>query len=468
MSHRIQSILALLTLCFPLPEGALARQNLAAVETYVAAEMTRQQIPGVALAIVRNGETLLARGYGIANVEHDVAVTAETIFQSGSVGKQFTAAAAMLLVEDGRLALADPVTKFLPDAPAHWRDITIRHLLTHTSGLPDYTAGTIDYRRDYTEVELLKFAYALKLEFQPGARWNYSNTGYVVLGIVIRKASGQFYGDLLRERVFGPLGMKTARIITEEDIVPHRAAGYRLAGKELKNQQWVAPKLNTTADGSLYLSLNDMLAWDAGVRSQRLLRQESWKQVFAPVSLNSGRTYPYGFGWAVEDFAGRRAHRHGGAWQGFKSAIARFPDEDLTIIVLANLAQANPEKIADDVASILDPSLKPPDLKPIPETDPAMQTRLRRLLEQAAAAKLDPAEFAYVRAGFFPGAAKAYAEMLHDAGAIRRLALLDAKELGDDRVCVYDAEFERRTFQVRIAVAPDGKVASFGVRPKLP
>lgn len=467
MIHRTHYILALLTLC-TLPEAALARQDLAAVETYVAAEMGRQKIPGVALAIVRNGETLMARGYGIANVEHDVAVTAETIFQSGSVGKQFTAAAAMLLAEDGRLALADPVTKFLPDAPAHWRDITIRHLLTHTSGLPDYTAGTIDYRRDYTEDELLKFAYPLKLEFPPGARWNYSNTGYVVLGIVIHKASGQFYGDLLRERVFGPLGMKTARVITEEDIVPHRAAGYRLVGKELKNQEWVAPRLNTTADGSLYLSLNDMLAWDAALRSQRLLRQESWKQVFAPVSLNSGRTYPYGFGWAVGDVAGRRAHRHGGAWQGFKSAIARFPDDDLTIIVLANLAQANPEKIADDVAAILDPSLKPPDLEPVPETDPEMHARVRRLLEQAAAAKLDPAEFAYVRAGFFPGAAKAYAEMLQDAGAIRRLALLEAKELGDDRVCVYDAEFEKRTFQVRIAVAPDGKVASFGVRPKLP
>ena len=149
--------------------------------------------------------------------------------------------------------------------------------------------------------------------------------------------------------------MKTARIITEEDIVPHRAAGYRLTRGELKNQSWVAPRLNTTADGSLYVSLNDMVAWDAGIRGGRVLKSESWKQVFTPVSLNSGNPYPYGFGWSVEEFAGHRSQRHGGAWQGFKTFIARFPDDDLTIIVLANLAQAIPERIVDGIAAILDP-----------------------------------------------------------------------------------------------------------------
>jgi CubicO group peptidase (beta-lactamase class C family) len=457
---------ALLALSLAVSASAVAREDLAAVDKYVTDHMARQRIPGVALAILRNGKTLMARGYGVANVEHDVPVTPETIFQSGSVGKQFTAAAAMLLVEDGRLALTDPLTKFFPDAPAAWNRITIRHLLTHTSGLPDYTAGTIDYRRDYTEDELRRFAYGLTLEFEPGARWNYSNTGYVLLGILIHKSSGQFYGDLLRERVFGPLGMKTARIITEADIVPHRAAGYRLVEKELKNQEWVAPMLNTTADGSLYLSLNDMIAWDRALRSRQLLRQESWAQVFTPVALNSGKTYPYGFGWSVDDLAGHRTERHGGSWQGFKTAIARFPDDDLSIIVLANLAQANPEKIADDIAAILDPSFKPAELTPITDSDPAMQARVRRLLEQAASGKLNPDEFAYVRAGFFPNATKAYAEMLGQAGALRRLVLLESKELGDDRVCVYDVEFHKQAFQVRIAVAPDGKVAGFGLRSK--
>jgi N-acyl-D-amino-acid deacylase len=435
------------------------------ISAFVASELARQKIPGVAVGVVQKGVTTMAQGYGLANVEHEVRVTPATIFQSGSVGKQFTAAAVMLLVEDGKLSLNDPLTKFFPEAPQHWQRITVRHLLTHTSGLPDYTGGMIDYRRDYTEDELVRFAYGLKPEFAPGARWNYSNTGYVVLGATVRKASGQFYGDLLRDRVFGPLGMKTARIITEEDIVPHRAAGYRLSRGTLKNQEWVAPRLNTTADGSLYISLQDMLAWDAGVRAGRVLKPDSWQQVFTPMTLNSGKSYPYGFGWTLEDFAGRSAQRHGGSWQGFKTHIARFPKDDLTIIVFANLAQADVEKISDGIAAIIDPQLTRPPLKPLTTSDAAADARVRRLLADAAAGKLTPDEFAYVRAGFFPDAAKAYASMLREAGEVKTLTLLDNRELGDDRMYVYDVTFARRTLRLRLAVAPDGKLAAFSLNP---
>ncbi|MCA1559444.1 MAG: beta-lactamase family protein [Acidobacteria bacterium] len=457
--------LVIAALTFVAAPPITARLDLARVDSLVQAEMARQKIPGVAVAVIRKGAPVKAQGYGKANVEHDVAVTTETIFQSGSVGKQFTAAAVMLLVEDGRLSLADPLPKFFADAPPNWQRITVRHLLTHTSGLPDYTDGTIDYRRDYSEEELLRFAYGLTLEFEPGARWNYSNTGYVVLGIVIRKASGMFYGDVLRTRVFDPLGMRTARIITEEDIVPHRSAGYRLVRGELKNQNWVAPKLNTTADGSLYLSLQDLIAWDAGIRAQRVLRSDSWARIFTPVTLNSGNTYPYGFGWSVDDFAGRPAQRHGGSWQGFQTHIARFPDADLTIIVLTNLAQANPERIRDGIAAIVEPALTRPELKPITDTDPALQTRVLRLIADTAAGRLSPAEFAYVRAGFFPDTAQSYADTLRDAGAVTKLTLLEKRKLGDDETYTYDVAFARKTLRLTIAIAPDGRIASFSVRP---
>lgn len=458
----LASAAALVTIVLCTPSAA---QDLTVVDRFVASEMQRQKIPGVAVAIVRGGVPIKAQGYGLANVEHQAPVTPATIFQSGSVGKQFTAAAVMLLVEEGRLALSDPLTTFFPDAPAHWKTITVRHLLTHTSGLPDYTAGTIDYRRDYTEDELLQFAASLKPEFPAGERWNYSNTGYVLLGIIIRKASGQFYGDFLRDRLFIPLGMKTARVITEEHIVPNRAAGYRLAGGELRNQRWVAPMLNTTADGSLYLSLEDLVAWDAGVRARRVLKAESWKQVFTPVALNSGKPYPYGFGWNVAAFAGRPAQSHGGSWQGFQTYLSRLPADDLTIIVLTNLAQANPGRISEGIAAILDPSLAVPELAPIPDLDERMQARVRRLLADAAAGTLTPEEFAYVRAGFFPNAARTYAAMLTEAGAVTGLALLEQRELGDDRVYTYDVAFAGRTLRLRLAVAPDGKLAGFQLSP---
>jgi CubicO group peptidase (beta-lactamase class C family) len=344
--------------------------DLGPVDAFVQTERDRQKVPGVAVAIVRGGEVVKAQGYGLANVEHQVAVRPETIFQSGSVGKQFTSTAVMLLVEEGKLALSDPLTRFFPEAPAPWRGITVRHLLTHTSGLPDYGPETVDYRKDYTEEELARLAFGLKLEFAPGSRWNYSNTGYVLLGIIVGKVSGRFYGDLLAERVFAPLGMKTARVISEADIVPNRAAGYRLVDGQLKNQEWVAPKLNTTAAGSLYLSVLDLVAWDRGLRAGAVLKPASWGAVLTPVRLNSGRPYPYGFAWGVEETAGQAVHRHGGAWQGFTSAIARFLGSDLTVVVLANLAEADPTRFVDGIASLLDSRLAKPELAPIADTEP--------------------------------------------------------------------------------------------------
>jgi N-acyl-D-aspartate/D-glutamate deacylase/CubicO group peptidase (beta-lactamase class C family) len=330
------------------------------VDQIVRAQMAAQRIPGLAVAVIRGGQVLKAQGYGLANVEHDVPVTPETIFQSGSLGKQFTAAAVMLMVEDGTLALTDPLIKFYPGGPAAWRDVTIRHLLTHTSGIPDYNDGRLDYRRDYTEDDLARFASEQPLHFSPGAEWKYSNTAYILLGAIVRKASGRFYGDVLRDRVFAPLGMTTARVISEADIVPHRAAGYRLAQGTLQNQEWVSPSLNTTADGSLYLSLNDLIAWDRGVRARDVLTPDSWNAIVEPVRLNSGRRHPYGFGWDVDRIAGQPVMSHGGAWQGFKTYIVRYLGDDLTIIALANLAQAQPERVVKAIAAHYLPALRQP------------------------------------------------------------------------------------------------------------
>jgi N-acyl-D-amino-acid deacylase len=333
------------------------------VDTIVRTEMAKQRIPGVAVAVIRNGETIKAEGYGEANVEHHVPVTPETIFQSGSLGKQFTAAVVMTLVDEGKLALTDSVTKFFPDAPASWRAITIQHLLTHTSGIANYTAGKVDYRKDYTEEELVKLAYGLPLDFAPGEQWRYSNTGYLILGAVVRKVSGHFYGDLLRDRVFQPLGMTSARVISEADIVPHRAGGYQLENGTLQNQGWVSPSLNTTADGALYLSLRDLVAWAGGVRRQAILKPDSWKATLTPVRLNNGRRHPYGFGWALDRIAGYDIYRHGGSWQGFRTHIARYvaPDgADVTIIVLANLAEAEPARIVNAIAAHYMPTLRDP------------------------------------------------------------------------------------------------------------
>jgi CubicO group peptidase (beta-lactamase class C family) len=340
---------------------------LDSVDRYVTAELSRERIPGISVAVLRGDSVLLARGYGFANVEHDVPATDSTIYQSGSVGKQFTAAAVVMLAEEGRLGLDDPITKYLPEGGNAWRRLTVRHLLTHTSGIPDYADSTLDYRRAYSEPDLVRLATSLPLQFPPGERWSYSNTGYLLLGAVIRKVTGRFYGDFLRDRIFVPTGMPTARVISESDIVRHRAAGYELVGGRLQNQSWVSPEINTTADGSLYLSVRDLSAWAIALNHGRVPSRSVLEASWTPVRLNNGGAYPYGFGWRVGEQRGYRQIGHTGSWQGFKTSIQRYPDFDLTVIVLANLAEAQPEAISYGIAGIIEPALTAPHLLARPE-----------------------------------------------------------------------------------------------------
>lgn len=436
-----------------------------AIERLIAREMQAQRIPGLALGLVRRGQVLKARGFGTAHLEHAVPVTRSTLFQSGSLGKQFSAVALMLLVQDGLLALDDSITRFFPEAPPHWQPITVRHLLTNTSGIPDYE-GALDYRKDYSEDELARFAFALPLEFPVGTRWNYSNTGYVLLGILMRKASGRFYGDLLRERVFAPLGMKTARVISEEDVIAHRAAGYRLVGGNLKNQEWVAPLLNTTADGSLYLSLDDWLRWEQALRERKVLSQASWQEVFKPVQLRSGARYPYGMGWFLHDGRGPARYQHSGSWQGFKTAYLHAIDADLSVIVLCNLAEADPMRIAERVAQHYVPAFKPRPPRAQVDPDPQRAAQVRSLVEATASGQLRPADFDPLPTGFFPGQAAAFGGLLRGLGPVQSVELLERYELGDDQMLNYRVWVGGRPFRVGLGIAPNGRYSSYSLQPE--
>jgi CubicO group peptidase (beta-lactamase class C family) len=337
--------------------------HFGAVETFVKSEMDRQHIPGLALLVARDGKTVRAQGFGFSNLEHSVTVKPETIFQSGSVGKQFTATAVMMLVEEGKIGLDDSITKYFPEAPATWKPVTVRHLLSHTGGFTDYPKG-FDFRKDYTEAELFKVVAGIPLAFAPGTKWKYSNLGYLTLGILVHRVTGKFYGDVLEERIFQPLGMHTTRIMSEADIIPNRAAGYRLVKGQVKNQEWVSPTLNTTADGSLYFSILDLAKWDAALYNEKLLKRSSLEQMWTPVKLNDGKPNSghYGFGWEITNSHGHRVIGHQGSWQGFETQISRYVDDKLTVVVLSNLAGGDPGKIAEGVARIY--LANQPDAKP--------------------------------------------------------------------------------------------------------
>lgn len=440
------------------------RQTAASIDSIVAEEMTKQRYPGLAIAVVQRGEFVGIKGFGLANLEHSVPVTKSTIFQTASLAKQFTAVAVMLQVEDGKLDLDDAITKFFPGAPTSWNAITVRHLLTHTSGIPDYEDGKLDYRKDYTEDELVQFALGLPLDFPAGLRWSYSNTAYILLGVIVRKASGQFYGDVLRDRVFAPLGMSTARVISEEDIIKHRAAGYRLSGEALKNQEWVAPKLNTTADGSLYLSLQDWLVWEEALRKKAVLRAASWETVFTPVRLNSGKTYPYGLGWGLHDGRGPARYSHTGQWQGFTTAYLHAIDADLSVIALGNLAEGNPMKIVERIAEIYVPDLLRPALPKPTDPDPALMARVRALLEATIAGTLRESEFEFLGPSFFPAVPLAYKKLLDGSSPVERIELLEQRELGDDTVLRLRAVVGGKPLLIDLSITPTGRLSLYRLR----
>ncbi len=347
---------------FLLPILLLVQADTAAINRYVRVELARQHIPGLSLAVLQGDRVLVSRGYGLANVELRVAASDSTVYQSGSMGKQFTAALVEMLVANRQVRLDDSIVRWFPEGRDLWRGITVRQLLTHTSGIAQYTDSTFDYRKDITEDELVKFAASRPLDFQPGEGWSYSNTGYVLLGALIHRVSGRFYGDLLRDSVFRPLGMNDSRIISEHDIVPNRAAGYQLENGQLKNQDWVAPMLNTTADGALYFTVRDLTRWAIALNHRRMVGAGLLDTAWTAVRLTDGATYPYGFGWFLLPQRGLPRISHTGSWQGFKTVIARYPKSGLTVIVLANLAEAQVGAIAYGIAGLLDPALQPPHL----------------------------------------------------------------------------------------------------------
>lgn len=400
LTHRVCAVV-LLALSVSVPaqaatRPALSAQQLTSIDTFVTAEMKREHVPGVAVGVYSRGKILLAKGYGTANVELAVPVKSQTIFQSGSVGKQFVSAAVMMLVEEGKLSLDDSITMYFPDAPASWKPILLKNLLSHTSGLSEYETpertkpgGPFSFRMDYTEDELVKNVEALPIENPPGDKWDYRNTNYLLLGILIHRVSGAPYADFLDRRIFKPLGMSATRLISDADIIPNRAAGYELHGTELKNQEWVSPTFNSTADGTLYFNVLDLARWDAALYTTQLLKRSSFDRMWTVFPLNDGKPNPagYGFAWFIGNQNGHKVIEHGGAWQGFTCDISRYPDDSLTVVVLTNLdgGHARPAMFAHVIAGLADAPLLPPKLTAIADAQPAIAASLRSLLDRISA-----------------------------------------------------------------------------------
>jgi CubicO group peptidase (beta-lactamase class C family) len=455
---RIAALLLACVACAALP----ARADK--LDDAILHEMKRSHVPGVSVLVARNGKVIREQGYGMADLEHNIKVTPKTVFQSGSIGKTFTAALIVLLAEDGKLKLDDPISLHLANTPKAWEGITVRHLLTHTSGLGDPYAK-LDFRKDYTDEELIAFEGAIPTRFAPGEKWAYSNMGYHLLGFIANKVGGKFYGDQLRERIFAPLGMQT-RIISESDIIANRSSGYEWDGKQIKNQAWVAPRLNTTADGSLYLTARDLLLWDQAMYGDKILNEKQRAASFTPVKLNNGKSAPYGYGWQLDPVNGHRSISHGGSWQGFKTQLSRLVDDKLTVIVLANSASANPVKLTNLIFAHYEPKLAKVPEKAIEDTEPAVMARARAAVASLTAGQVPAALGGQAALGLTPEYIKFLAPQLKELGPLLGVEALTRAVDGEKRRYRYRFRHADEMLIVDVTIGKDDLIEALRLRPE--
>jgi CubicO group peptidase (beta-lactamase class C family) len=315
--------------------------------------------PGAAVLVARDGQVLMRKAYGAASVELGVPLRPEHVFRLGSITKQFTATAVLMLVDEGKVALDDEITRWYPDYPTQGRHITVEHLLTHTSGIQSYT-GMPTYvagmRRDLTPDELIAVFRDQPMEFAPGERWNYNNSGYALLGGIIEKVSGMPYGEFIRTRIFEPLGMRHSYYETASAVIPGRVPGYdRTPDGTIRAANWLS-MTQPYAAGSLISTVDDQLLWQRAVAEGRMLKPETWRRAHTAYRLSDGRSAGYGYGWFVGEAAGRPSIEHGGDINGFSSNGLWIPSERLHVIVLSNRereAERNPDEISRRIAERL-------------------------------------------------------------------------------------------------------------------
>ena len=306
------------------------------VDDLVKDEMARHQIPGLALKVVQHGVEPKTAAYGFANLEWDVPATTETVFEIGSVTKQFTAACILLLVEQGKLSLDDPIHLYLTNTPASWEKITVRQLLTHTSGIKNYTTlDGFELARHLTQAQFITQLGAVPTVFPPGEKFSYSNSGYNLLGYIVENVSGQKYWDFLSARILRPLHMSATTNREPSRILKLRAAGYdRDKTNGLVNRD--VDYTDLFSAGEIVSTVGDLMKWDAALDSEIILKNSSKVQMWTSARLNNGQATGYGFGWFLEDLNGHKLIGHPGSTSGFSAANLRFPDDGLTIIVLCN------------------------------------------------------------------------------------------------------------------------------------
>ena len=446
-----------------------------AVDAYMKAEIAKRHIPGAALIVIQHGRIVKVQGYGVSTVEHDVPVIPDTVFELASVTKQFTAAAIMLLVEENKIGLDDPISKYLADTPDTWRGITVRHLLTHTAGLAGLEKNfaslqTGPIRAYYSTATMYASAKKDVMSFAPGERWQYSDVGYFLLGMIIEKASGQRYAEFLGARFFQPLGMTHTTVLDQSAIIRNLASGYTLRKGELVRIQRNT-QIDLPSHFGVFSTVTDLAKWEFALSSGKVLTASSLEKMWTAVRLNDGTSFPYGFGWGVDEIRGHRVISHTGITG---TQYSRYADDELAVIVLTNLgahvgaSEVNSWGLTNGVAGHFIPNMLVSSLAEQPLPDPRLLEQAKDLLASVAAGEDAPAMTPGLRKAITPENRKFLAQRLNTLTSFTFIACENVEGrvlewLGSrvSRLCYYKLRTPDETRYYTFSLTADGKVANF-------
>ncbi|MEO5734714.1 MAG: serine hydrolase domain-containing protein [Rubrivivax sp.] len=358
------------------------------IDRFAAQTLRVYGVPGLVVGVYRDGRLVSARALGQAQLELKVKARVDHVFEIGSISKQFTAYAVLMLAERGQVELNAPVGRYLSGLPESWSGISLHQLLTHTSGLPDLEEafGYAIYRETYSDAEFGKRLFALPLNFEAGEKWAYSNTNYWLLARVIEQVSNLRYADFMATQIFKPLGMRSTRSSLPSELLPGRAAGYQRLQGRIENRDAMQPS-TARGLGDIATTLADLARWEAEQLSPHLISARSAALATEAVHLNDGTTSPYGYGWFIEQRNGERVLQHAGETAGFTSAYLRLPGRQVAVAVFSNLHGAPVEVVARIALAQFAPQMRDIKPHPIADEDPAATARLRRVLSTATQAR---------------------------------------------------------------------------------
>lgn len=464
----LASLLFVASITSAIAQAQVSESNFKKLDALFADRVAKKASPSYVVAVVQQGKVVYAKGFGLANLEDNVEATSSTVYRIGSITKQFTATMIMQLVQEGKLKVDDPFESILTDMPSAWSKVTVKNLLNHTSGIKSYTEIKDLFdgpaMKPTSPDGIIKVVEKEPMDFAPGNKWHYNNTGYELLGMIIEKLDKRSYAESLRARILTPVGMDHTYFVSESQVVPHRAQGYSWNKTNFEHAHYLNMDWPYAA-GSIESTVLDLAKWDEALYGEKILSHKTLEQMWTATNLADGTTQKYGFGWELDSANGSPIVQHGGGIHGFTTFIRRSPTVGITVIVLTNSDGASkPAELATEAMGIMDPKLKLAGLKLEQDKNPAETKHAQEILQSVLDGKFDRStltpEFAEKLTVELLATAKTQLAAL---GKIKAIAFVREADFDTLHARIYKVTFENAELNYSVAIDKDGKIGGLEI-----